>query len=52
MKPQADLLRIWRGIVAPRAGAWIETSRITRISQSVRVAPRAGAWIETAQVVI
>ena len=35
------------GVVAPRAGAWIETT-----TQDVRhgeevVAPRAGAWIET-----
>ena len=36
-----------RGVVAPRAGAWIETP--CRLSSGGRrmVAPRAGAWIET-----
>ena len=36
-------------LVAPRAGAWIETSR-GGLSISIAawpVAPRAGAWIET-----
>ncbi len=33
--------------VAPRAGAWIETSWPCNSTSSVRVAPRAGAWIET-----
>ena len=37
-------------IVAPHAGAWIETliSRITNAGRSV--APHAGAWIETVSV--
>ncbi len=35
------------GLVAPRAGAWIETSTEGKIVTSERVAPRAGAWIET-----
>ena len=34
-------------IVAPRAGAWIETCSIALRSSSYVVAPRAGAWIET-----
>ena len=34
-------------VVAPRAGAWIETFRDELIRVSVVVAPRAGAWIET-----
>jgi len=34
-------------LVAPRAGAWIETSIITQTSKNNCVAPRAGAWIET-----
>ena len=33
--------------VAPRAGAWIETSNLNRAQTSLVVAPRAGAWIET-----
>ena len=33
--------------VAPRAGAWIETSRSAKPSCRASVAPRAGAWIET-----
>jgi len=34
-------------VVAPHAGAWIETRRGKRQSLSARVAPHAGAWIET-----
>jgi len=34
-------------MVAPRAGAWIETVRITNSFNGFKVAPRAGAWIET-----
>ena len=33
--------------VAPRVGAWIETTRNVRISPLIPVAPRVGAWIET-----
>ena len=33
--------------VAPRAGAWIETSLQIFLDLLRRVAPRAGAWIET-----
>src|SRR5665648_1054273 len=33
--------------VAPRAGAWIETSRPSMTLRAALVAPRAGAWIET-----
>jgi len=35
-------------IVAPHAGAWIETSTPSFAKSPVRVAPHAGAWIETA----
>ena len=38
----------FRDSVAPRAGAWIETSSIPALSRARAVAPRAGAWIETA----
>ena len=34
-------------LVAPLAGAWIETARITTRKCGNRVAPLAGAWIET-----
>ena len=35
-------------MVAPHAGAWIETTVITRLFLAVSlVAPHAGAWIET-----
>ena len=34
-------------LVAPRAGAWIETSTLGLGLDSEAVAPRAGAWIET-----
>ncbi len=36
-----------RRLVAPRAGAWIETQPMPIISSARCVAPRAGAWIET-----
>ena len=41
--------RGWRTviIVAPRAGAWIETLRVRELLRGRVVAPRAGAWIET-----
>ncbi len=35
-------------LVAPRAGAWIETTRGYTAACTGLVAPRAGAWIETA----
>ena len=35
-------------VVAPRAGAWIETLTISGLDRVYQVAPRAGAWIETA----
>ena len=35
-------------VVAPLAGAWIETKRKGEYEEKVRVAPLAGAWIETA----
>ena len=34
-------------IVAPRAGAWIETPEAGCRTAQREVAPRAGAWIET-----
>ena len=34
-------------MVAPRAGAWIETLLLVTYFVPFHVAPRAGAWIET-----
>src|SRR3990167_8233620 len=34
-------------MVAPRAGAWIETIQAPSWRSRTHVAPRAGAWIET-----
>ena len=34
------------GIVAPRAGAWIEIEMTAFTLRETMVAPRAGAWIE------
>ena len=36
------------GWVAPRAGAWIESSGYEHNPENLIVAPRAGAWIESA----
>ena len=33
--------------VAPRVGAWIETTGRPRLRRTTMVAPRVGAWIET-----
>ena len=38
-------------VVAPRAGAWIETTR-QDMRGMLHVAPRAGAWIETILVAV
>ena len=37
----------YKGYVAPRVGAWIETHPTDHIINNVLVAPRVGAWIET-----
>ena len=34
-------------IVAPRVGAWIETTHLPLTARTLLVAPRVGAWIET-----
>src|SRR5690606_28139886 len=43
---QFDMRRVGH-VVAPRAGAWIETTRSIWARSGGQVAPRAGAWIET-----
>ncbi len=37
-------------VVAPRAGAWIETGKGRIYQKDFEVAPRAGAWIENDMV--
>ena len=37
-------------LVAPLAGAWIETEEVFCYKGEVTVAPLAGAWIETGEV--
>ena len=46
-KPDAQRDPGAQALVAPRAGAWIETSVPARGAVADHVAPRAGAWIET-----
>ena len=38
---------LFRRVVAPYVGAWIETRRGTFRSRQCQVAPYVGAWIET-----
>ena len=47
LKPLIRRLLRLKTTVAPRAGAWIETSAISGSPTGILVAPRAGAWIET-----
>jgi len=39
--------RAYPGLVAPHAGAWIETPHTAAAYTAAEVAPHAGAWIET-----
>ena len=47
MKPIRVGMVLFVIVVAPRAGAWIETHSRSGRQQKRAVAPRAGAWIET-----
>ncbi len=47
MKLQIALNSAAVSLVAPHAGAWIETLPGLRMWEAVCVAPHAGAWIET-----
>ena len=38
-------------VVAPLAGAWIETFLVNKSQNIVYVAPLAGAWIETVGII-
>ena len=47
MKLTVRLNAVIRKTVAPRVGAWIETSVMWKAMIGRIVAPRVGAWIET-----
>ena len=47
MKHVNDEITIMWIVVAPRRGAWVETTRTGKIKLSYIVAPRRGAWVET-----
>ncbi len=47
MKQVRPATKILCQMVAPRAGAWIETVCGVARTTVLNVAPRAGAWIET-----
>jgi len=47
LKHLNEAVRVKRKLVAPRAGAWIETALFITQCRIMHVAPRAGAWIET-----
>ena len=47
LKHEGGSPRLGADVVAPRAGAWIETAAPTSCRPAPLVAPRAGAWIET-----
>jgi len=50
LKPNEDGSLIALPLVAPHAGAWIETVRVNRFGLVQPVAPHAGAWIETTKL--
>ena len=47
METDISLAVVGIHIVAPRVGAWIETSYVKYVVGVANVAPRVGAWIET-----
>ena len=47
MKLGGIVLSVTKHVVAPLAGAWIETRPRPRQRRLSQVAPLAGAWIET-----
>ena len=47
LKPVNLPLRVSVILVAPHAGAWIETLIVLICPHEIQVAPHAGAWIET-----
>ncbi len=49
MKQTLSIKDVQRDVVAPHAGAWIETGKELPVSRYRQVAPHAGAWIETSK---
>ena len=47
LKPKLNAMSLCAYVVAPRVGAWIETSLQKQVDEFGKVAPRVGAWIET-----
>ena len=47
MKLSPCAVAVWSVLVAPRTGAWIETTTAQLAALHNLVAPRTGAWIET-----
>ena len=47
LKPNVNALASTAALVAPHAGAWIETANHGELLAQHEVAPHAGAWIET-----
>ena len=47
LKPDDNVRLSLEKMVAPHAGAWIETDVSIRVCYPNDVAPHAGAWIET-----
>ena len=47
MKLRARAIFLSGDVVAPLAGAWIETNVAVVVTPANTVAPLAGAWIET-----
>ena len=50
LKHPENLTRTIPDIVAPHAGAWIETRVLCLSRRQLAVAPHAGAWIETSSL--
>jgi len=50
LKPSHSSAYKFNAVVAPRAGAWIETLFHRNAGLFQTVAPRAGAWIETQMI--
>jgi len=52
LKPKNGSVAASPTMVAPHAGAWIETPAIEWPAHCRPVAPHAGAWIETVESVV
>ncbi len=47
-----ELVNINGVIVAPHAGAWVETPLMRSVLRLQAVAPHAGAWVETCSMIL